>query len=277
MYRSVVIWNEASSSRMAAAMTYFTMLSLAPLLTMAIAIAGFVFGDQLAETEIVENVKLFTTESIAQTVAGLIKNAAHPDSGFVAGAVSISILVFAASCVFSQLSDTFNEIWQVPREKTQGILRGVQQRLFGIVMVICVGLLLLVAVVTGSVLGFFSELLAKSWPLAVYWLNLFDKGFSFLALPAILSLVFWIVPATKVRWRDAWPAGILTAVLIGLSRYLIQAYLNFSTTSEVYGAAGSLVALLIWVYMTAMIVFFGAAFSRAWSQTYPVEAKIQES
>jgi len=136
-------------------------------------------------------------------------------------------------------------------------------------MVICAGLLLLAAIVVGSVLDYFNEMIAESSSLAVYWLSLFDKGVSFLAIPGILTLLFWFVPAAKVRWSDAWPAGVLTAVLIGLSRYLIQAYLSFSTTSEVYGAAGSLVALLIWIYITSMIVFFGASFSKAWSMTFP--------
>jgi membrane protein len=100
------------------------------------------------------------------------------------------------------------------------------------------------------------------------WLAIADRSVSFFLMPLILFLLFWLIPQAKVCWRDVWPAAMLTALLLSLSRYLIEFYLKFSTTSEVYGAAGSLVVLLIWIYISGLVLFYGAAFSRAWSETF---------
>lgn len=262
------IWGKAHSSRMAAALTYFTMLSLAPLLMIAIAIAGFLFGDQIAEQELIERVSQFTTDELAATVASLIKNASHPSSGLIAGTISIAILVFGASGVFSQLHDTFNEIWHVPIEDRSGWFFLLRTRLIGIALVLVAGILLLATIVFSTSLHAFGSWMGEFAPRTVKWLSLADKGLAFLLTPLILSLFFWLLPATKIRWSDVWPAGILTALLIAGSRYLIGLYLKMSTTSEVYGAAGSLVVLLIWVYATGLIIFFGAAFSHAWAQVF---------
>ncbi len=263
-YLSYRIWADANASRMSAALTYFTMLSLAPLLVMAIAIAGFAFGDKMAEAEIVELAARFTTEEIAGTIANLIKNASRPATGIVAGTISVAVLLFGASGVFSQLHDTFNDIWQVPVEKRSGILFTIQQRLIGIAMVLIAGILLLASNVLSTLLS----TIVESYPKAISWLNLADRGVSYLLMPLILSLIYWLIPSTRIAYRDVIPAAMLTAILVSLSRHLIQMYLQFSKTSEVYGAAGSLVVLLVWVYMTGLVVFYGAAFCRAWAETF---------
>lgn len=262
-YRTFQVWSQANASRMSAALTYFTMLSLAPILMMVIAIAGYVYDDQLAESEVVEQVTRVTTPEIAQTVAGLIRNAAHPQSGLVAGTISLCVLTFAASGVFTQLYDTFNDIWGVSHEDTNGFLLELQKRLIGIGMVLLIGLLLISTLLINSMLGYVSD-----WIDASFWLDLIDRGLSYLLLPFLITLMFWFFPATRIKWQDVWPAGVLTALMIGASRYFIDMYLRFSSTSEVYGAAGSLVILLIWVYITGLVVFFGASFSFVWSQLF---------
>jgi membrane protein len=268
------IWGKANSSRMAAAMTYFTMLSLAPLLMMAIAIAGFLFGDQIAEHEIVERVSQFTTDELAATVAALIKNASRPESGLIAGTVSVAILVFGASGVFSQLHDTFNEIWHVPIEDRSGWFFLLRTRLVGVSLVLIAGILLVVTIFFSTSLHGFSDWAAEFAPRSVYWLNLIDKGVTFLLTPLIFSLFFWLLPAAKIKWKDVWVAGIVTALLVFASRYLVGLYLKMSTASEVYGAAGSLVVLLIWVYINGVIVFYGASFSHAWAQVFGSRANV---
>lgn len=262
------IWGKAKSSRMAAALTYFTMLSLAPLLTMAIAIAGFLFGDQIAEHEIVERVSQFTTDELAATVASLIKNAAQPSSGLIAGAVSLAILVFGASGVFSQLHDTFNEIWHVPIEARSGWFFLLRTRLIGILLVLVAGVLLVTTIFFSTTLHTFSDWAAEIAPRSVTWMQFIDQGVTFLITPLVLSLFFWLLPATKIKWGDVWLGSIITSLLIFGSRFLIGLYLKMSSASEVYGAAGSLVVLLIWVYFTGMAIFYGASFSHAWAQVF---------
>ena len=251
------IWGKANSSRMAAALAYYAMLSLAPCLMIAIAIAGYLYDDTVAADEIIKQVESVTTPGIAETVAGLINRASQPRSGIVAGTISVCVLVFAASGVFTQLYDTFNDIWEVSFEGIHGFLFTVRKRLLGVGMVLIVGIFLIAALVLDSVMAYINTLV-EGYPRLLSWLSLADRSLSFLLMPLIFSMMFWFFPATKVQWRDVWPAGILTACLIAASRYLIGFYLEFSTTSEVYGAMGSLAVLLIWVYVTGLVVFFGA-------------------
>ena len=275
---SFVIWGRANSSRMAAALTFFTVLSLAPLLVLAIGIAGFIFGDRVAEHEVIDLVSEFTSSEIATITGQLIENAtSQPESGLVASSVSLVILVFAASGVFSQLHDTFNVIWYVPIEDRSGWLFLIRTRIVGIVMVFVAGILLLATIILSTGLETFGTWWAKFYPDILPWIYLVDTAVAFLLTPLVLSVFFWKLPVTKIEWRDVWPAGLLTAALIGLSRYLIGFYLRFSSTSEAYGAAGSLVVLLIWVYITAMVIFYGAAFSHAWAQVYGSRSANEES
>ena len=268
------IWNQANSSRMAAAMTYYTMLSLAPLLMIAVAIAGYVYDDKLASEELIEQVKVATSPAIAATIEGLIENATRPKSGILASSISLLILFYGASGVFSQLYETFNVIWQVPIEQRTGFKFSIQKRLIGIGMVLLAGFSLIGSVALGSVIAYLEHLVQDSYPMLTTWLNLADRSWSLLLMPFVLALMFWFFPATKVKLVDMLPAGVLTALLIAASRYLIEFYLRFSSTSEVYGAAGSLVVLLIWIYITGLAVFFGASFSYAWSETFGSRRKL---
>ncbi|MFT7633446.1 MAG: membrane protein [Mariniblastus sp.] len=262
-----IIWGDANASRMSAALTYYTMLSLAPLLMITIAIAGYVYDDQAAQAEIIKQVELLTSPVIAETVGRLIANAVQPGSGIVAGSISLCIFVFAASGVFTQIYDTFNDIWDVSQDIKRPILFTIQKRLLGVAMVVIMGVMLTVALLLNSAVAYINTLVVGH-PTVEGWINLADRSLSYLLMPVIFSLVFWFFPATKIKWQDVWPAGILTSLLVGASRYLIGIYLEFSTTSEVYGVSGSLVVLLIWVYMTGLVVFLGASFSHAWADTF---------
>lgn len=262
------IWGNANASRMAAALAYFAMLSLAPCLMIAIAIAGYIWGDDAVATdEVVKQVESVTSSGIAKTVDGLIQRASIRESGIVAGTISICVLVFAASGVFTQLYDTFNDIWGISFEGINGVLFTLQKRLLGVGMVLLVGVMLLAALVLDSTMTYLNTLV-EGYPRLESWLSLADQSLSFLLMPLVFSMMFWFFPATKIHWNDVWPAGILTACLIAASRYLIGFYMEFSTTSEVYGAMGSLAVLLIWIYMTGLVVFFGASFSHAWAETF---------
>ena len=260
------IWIKVNASRMSAALTYFTMLSLAPTLIIAVAIASYIYQPHLIKAEIVQRLSTFTTPDIANYVAGLLENASSPGSGFIAGAVSLSVLLFAASGVFTQLCDTFDDIWDVCLDG-KGFWYSVQKRLVGVGMVIVVVLLLIAALVMESVIAYLQEF-AGGYPQLVTWLGLADRSLSFLLMPVVFAMLFWFLPSTRIQWRDIWPSAVLTAFLVAGSRYLIGFYLKFSTTSEIYAASSTLVVLLIWVYMTSLVVFFGASFSYAWAQVY---------
>lgn len=270
------IWSEANASRMSAAMTYYTMLSLAPLLLIAIAIAGYVFDNQAIESAILQNVRAFTTPDIANTVAAVMRNASEPSSGLLASTISLVVLFYAASGIFTQLSDTLDEIWQVPKADRRGIKFNVQKRMIGVAMVLVAGVLLIGSLTLDTVLACLNQWLEGTYPTLRTWLGLADRGLSFVLIPLVLSLIFCFFPSQKIRWSDCLPAAGLTAVLMVASRYFINLYLKFSSTSELYGAAGSLVVLLIWVYVIGLVVFFGAGFSCAWTKTFG-ETRNEES
>jgi membrane protein len=201
-------------------------------------------------------------------VAGVIKNATAPSSGLLASTISLLVLFYGASGVFTQMFDTFNEIWSVPVESRSGFRFNIRKRLIGVLMVLVAGILLLGTLALGSVIAYLNGLMNGQFPRLTTWLNLADRGLSFVLMPLLLSLMFWFFPAVKVRWSEMLPAALLTSALFAASRYLTNFYLQFSSTSEIYGAAGSLVVLLVWVYITGLVVFFGASFSCAWSRSF---------
>ena len=262
-------------------MTFYTVLSLAPMLMIAVAIAGYYYEGPQVQQEIVEQVQELTDERTSKVVAVLLKNATHPSSGLVAGSISLLISLFGASGVFSQLYDTFNDIWDVPSENRSGWWFMVQKRLVGIGVVIFVGVLLLATLVLSSTIAYLSSVWSDSYPSLEHWLNLTDRGLAYLLMPIVFSIMFWFFPAAPVKWRDVWVAGVLTAFLVAGSRFLVAAYLKFSSTSEVYGAAGSVVVLLIWIYIIGLCLFFGASFSHSYacnlgSMSKPINEEVSE-
>jgi len=245
---------------MSAAMTFYTMLSLAPVLMIAVAIAGYLYEGDQVQQEIIDQLAQVADQQTVTTVEGLLRNATQPKTGLVAGTISLLISLLGASGVFSQLYETFNDIWDVPSEDRSGWWFMVQKRLIGIGVVILIGILLVATLVVSSLIAYVNTLVQDSAPQLEVWLNLADQGLMYLLMPLVFSALFWFFPATDVKFRDVWPAGILTAFLIGASRYLVGFYLQFSSTSEVYGAAGSLVVLLIWLYIVGLCLFLGASF-----------------
>ena len=246
-------------------MTFYTILSLAPMLMIAVAIAGYYYDAPQIQQEIVEQVEELTDQRTSKVVAGLLKNATQPSSGLVAGSISLLISLLGASGVFSQLYETFNDIWDVPSEDRRGWWFTIQKRLVGIGVVIFVGILLLGALVLSSSIAYLNSTWFNEYPGLVEWLNLAESGLAYLLMPVVFSIMFWFFPAAPVKWQDVWLAGILTAVMVAGSRYLVGAYLKFSSTSEVYGAAGSVVVLLIWIYIIGLCLFFGASFSYSYA------------
>ena len=241
-------------------MTFYTMLSLAPVLMIAVAIAGYLYEGDQVQQEIIDQLAQVADQQTVTTVEGLLRNATQPKAGLVAGTISLLISLLGASGVFSQLYETFNDIWDVPSEDRSGWWFMVQKRLIGIGVVILIGILLVGTLVLSSLIAYVNTLVQDSAPQLEVWLNLADQGLMYLLMPLVFSALFWFFPATDVKFRDVWPAGILTAFLIGASRYLVGFYLQFSSTSEVYGAAGSLVVLLIWLYIVGLCLFLGASF-----------------
>ncbi|MEM7802169.1 MAG: YihY/virulence factor BrkB family protein [Chloroflexota bacterium] len=266
--RTFQLWGEAKAARKAAALSYYAMLSLSPSLVLAIAIAAPLFAEQTVEAEIVELVGEFTSQEVGDTVAGLIENASSSETGFAATIIGVVILIFGASSVFSQLYDTINEMWGIPINRRSGFLYTLFQRAVGIGMVLILSLILLSLMIFSTILTLFAELISSWVSVTPTFLFYIERFFSLLLMPIVFATMFRFLPDIHVKWSDVIGAAIVTAVLITFGRSLIEIYINLSSTSAVYGAAGSLVILLTWIYLTSMIVFYGAAFSRAYAEMF---------
>ncbi len=253
---------------MAAALSYYTMLSLSPLLVIAVTTAGLIFGDQLAQSELLEQIGMIMTPEIADTFRTILRNSSRVQRGIIAGSISMVVLFFGASGAFAQLYDTLNVIWNVNLEQRSGIGYLVRQRLLGFLMVLLIGLLLTASMVLGATVTILSTRFANLVPEVVDWLSWIQRWSTLLVIPFLFMALFKLLPARKIAWRDVWLGGLLTGGAFILSRQLIGLYLQTSSVTSVYGAAGSLVILLIWVYFSSMIMFFGAAFCRVYAEMF---------
>lgn len=261
-------WQEDNAMRLAAALSYYTVFSLAPLLLAAIAIAGLVFGHEAATGKIYDQLHQFVGTSVAQSMQEVVQAADKPSSGFNAAVIGFMLGLFGASAVFGELIDSLNHIWGVKQKKGRGIIRWVIGRLFSIGMVMGVCLLLLASIVLNTVLGAITEYgLGEKVEQALIGQSIsFVISIGFTTL--LFSALFKFLPKTKILWSDVWTGGALTALLFTLGKFGLEQYLARSNPGSGYGAAGALAVILIWVYYSAQIFFFGAEFTRVYARRF---------
>lgn len=265
---AINVWSDANASRMSAALAYYTMLSISPLLVITVAAAGVVFSDQLARSELINQITLLASPEIADTVRTILRNSSRLDTGLLAGSVSLLVLLFGATGAFSQLYDTLNVIWRVEPERRSGIWYMVKQRLWGVLMVVLIGLLLTGSLVLGAIVSIATNRFEGVYPELVDWLGWVQHFSTLLLIPFLFVLLFKVVPARKVAWGDVWLGGLLTGAAFIFNRRLIGLYLQNSSVTSAYGAAGSLVVLLIWVYFSGLFVFFGASICKGYATVF---------
>jgi membrane protein len=259
-------WSVHRAARLAAALSYYTLLSLAPLLVLAVALAGLVFGEQAARGEISEQVSALLGPEVARALQSLLRNAHEPHKGVLGTLVSTIVLFFGASGVFGELQSSLDHIWQVQPKPGRGVWGVVRDRLTSFTMVLSVGFLLLVSLVLSSAISTVGGLLERALPGGELLWAALDFFFSLLVVSTLFALIFKTVPDVKVTWRETWPGAFLTALLFTVGKSLLALYLGHSSVASPYGAAGSVIVLVVWVYYSAQILFFGAEFSRVYTQ-----------
>lgn len=262
-------WNKDKASRLAAALAYYTVFSLAPLLIIVIAIAGSVFGEEAARGEIVGQIGGLVGPQGAEFIETAIENANKPNARSIASIISIVALLFGASGVFAELQDALNTVWEVQPKPGRGVFNIIKTRFLSFTMVLSVGFLLLVSLVLTTALAalvnYFGRLLPGGidllWQLANFIL-------SFVITTVLFALIYKVLPDVKIAWSDVWVGAAITSVLFSIGRYLLGQYLGNSSFGSTYGAAGSLVVILAWVYYAAQILFFGAEFTQVYTRRY---------
>ncbi|MDP9000095.1 MAG: YihY/virulence factor BrkB family protein [Myxococcota bacterium] len=255
-------WNDHNAARLAAALACYTLLSIAPLVVLSVAVAGLAFGDQAARGEISAQIGAVVGADAAHAVEAIVVNAKTPSSGIIGTVFGIVVLLFGASGVFGELESALNTIWGVAPKPGRGWKGLVMDRFFSFTMVIAVAFLLLVSLVMSAALAATGKFFSSSLPGgdALWQVVNFIVALGITTL--LFGIVFKYVPAAKIDWRDVWLGAVVTAVLFGVGKLLLGLYIGRSSITSAYGAAGSLVALVIWVYYTSQIVFMGAEFTQ---------------
>lgn len=261
-------WQQDGASRLAAALAYYTIFSLAPLLIIAIAIAGAIFGEEAARGEIVGQIQGLVGTEGAKVIETAIQNASQPDVSSVASIISIIALLFGASGVFAELQESLNIIWDVKVKPKQGLMVIIRKRILSFSAVLGIGFLLLVSLIASAILSaintYFSGLLPG---IPGIW-RLVDFLFSFFSITGMFALMYKFLPDVKIRWSDVWVGAIITALLFTIGKSVLGIYLARGSFGSTYGAAGSLVIILAWVYYSAQILFFGAEFTQVYAHKF---------
>jgi membrane protein len=260
-------WLEDKAPQLGAALAYYTVFSLAPLILVLLAIIGWIFQNDPAGAwkKVTEQMSYFLDKSAVDVVQNIAQQAAQPTKGLLATTVGILLALFGASGVFGQLQDALNTIWGVKAKPGAGILGFLRLRFLSFAMVGGVCFLLLVSLTLQSVLRGFSHYVQAVLPggiviaMAVYWI--FDLAVVIL----LFAIIFKFLPDAKIQWRDVWIGAIMTAILFAIGKWALGLYLGSGSAASAYGAASSLITLLLWVYYSSQILLFGAEFTQVYA------------
>jgi membrane protein len=267
-YQAIAGWMEHNDANMGAALAFYTMFSIAPILVIAMAAAGYVFGPQVAETHILEQLSALIGDTGAKAIRDLLLSAHYSDQkGFAAAAGIITLLVGATS-VFGELQYTLDRIWNTPQEKAVVWWQIVRKRVLSIGLVLGVGFLLMVSLVASAALTaveHFFDTFMTQWAVI---LPLIDLTLSFAMTTLLFAMIYKYIPRERLAWSDVWTGAAVTALLFTIGKFLIGLYLGKSSFNSAYGATGSLVVLLLWIYYSAQIFLLGAEFTRVVTYKY---------
>ncbi len=262
-------WNEDKAPRLAAALAYYTIFSIAPLLVLVIAIIGFIIGNNSAiRAQVIYQVQVTVGQQGANAVKQLIQHSSVPQANIVAAVIGIITLLLGATGLFSQLVDALNTIWDVKPKPNRGIWGLIKDRFLSFTMVLGICFLLLVSLVISAALAilnlYFNDLFGG--------IGLIAQTVNFLVSTAVITLVFGLIfkilPDVAVRWKDVWIGALVTALLFQVGKAALGIYLGRSAVASAYGAAGSLVILLLWVNYSAQILFLGAEFTQVYARRF---------
>ena len=262
-------WVDDYAPSMGAAISYYTIFSLAPLLVIVIAVAGALFGAEAVQGQIVSQLSGLIGEEGAALVQGLVASASDTDRGLVAGLISLVVLLLGATTVFAELQSALDRIWHVPEaHKPAGVMGLLRARLLSFGLILGVAFLMMVSLAVSAGIAAFGGWaggLLPGWEITLHVLNI---GVSLTITTLLFGMIFKFMPSTPIAWRDVWVGALVTAVLFEVGKLLIGLYLGKSGVTESFAAAGSLVVLLAWVYYAAQIFLFGAEFTKAYAEEH---------
>lgn len=258
-------WYQDRAQRLGAALAFYTLFALAPGLVILIPLTGVFLGPQAAQGHIVEQIESVIGRPGAEAIEATIVSARREGAGGVT-VVAVITLVFGLWWVFGELQDALNTIWGVTRRPGRGFLAMLRERFLSFTLVVGIGFLLLVSLAVSAWLAALSGFFAHLLPAPAMVLEAVNFVISFCVITFLFAMIFKLLPDVSVAWRDVWLGAALTSLLFTVGKVVIGLYLGRTTTGSAYGAAGSLVVILLWVYYSAQILFFGAEFTKVWAR-----------
>jgi membrane protein len=261
-------WLEDDAPTLGAALAFYTIFSLAPVLIVTIAVAGLAFGQRAAEGEILQQLQSVVGETGARAVQALLQSVNRPTLGVIASVIGIGTVLIGATGAFVELQKALDKIWKVKRRSESVWVGAIRQRFFSFGLVLGTGFLLMVSLVISAVLGAAGRFVGHLLPGPVVLLESFTALLSFGVITVLLAMIFKFLPATKIAWSDVWIGAAVASLLFTVGKGLIGVYLVRSTVASAYGAAASLVILLVWVYYSAQILLLGAEITHVYANLY---------
>ncbi len=256
-------WSEDKAPKMAAALAFYSSFALAPILFIAIWVAGLVFGQVAARGEVVGQIQGLVGEDSARAVEDVLRKVNQPKDNILASILGILALLFGASGVFAELQDSLNVVWKVEKKEGRGIWGTLKDRFLSLTMVLGIGFLLLVSLVASAGLAALGAWVGGEN--AGFLLKALSFVFSFAVVTTLFSMMFRFLPDARTPWKEAFVGGSITALLFTLGKFAIGAYLGHGSVSTTYGAAGAFLLVLLWVYYSSQILFLGAEFTKAFA------------
>jgi membrane protein len=269
---TVAQFNENNSLRLAAALSYNAVLSLPPLLLIVITTAGILFDQEAVQGQVFAQLNGLVSAGAAKTIQDSINSFNQQRQGGISAALGIGTLIFTATTFFVTLQECLNSIWNL-RVKTSNNVGAVQQfirdRVLSFGLILSIALLLLISFVVSATLSFFTDYLQRIMPdVTVLLIRLIDFVLSFSITTVLFALIYRFLPDAIIRWRDVWVGAACTAALFVLGKYLLTFYISSADPGSAFGAAGSIIVLLVWIYYSSLIIFFGAELTQQYADCY---------
>lgn len=256
-------WSKHDAPTLGAALAYYTVLSMAPLLVVAVAITGLIFRKEDVQSRILEQATALVGSDGAEAFRAMLMHAKSPTAGLIASIVGVILLLFGASGVFSELRKALNRIWDVELGQSSGWRGMLKEQLFSFAMVVAIGFLLLVSLLASTAIAGVSKFLGSYVPTAL--VQSVNSVVSIAGITVLFALIYRFVPQQTLPWRRLWPGSIATALLFTAGKDLLGLYLGKASVGSAYGAAGSLVVIFVWVYYSSQLFLFGAEFTRVFA------------
>lgn len=259
-------WKADNATRLSASLAYYTVLSVAPMLVLAVSVAGLVYGEDAAKGQIAHQISGVVGAQAGQAIETVLMHAKAPEQGIFGSLIGIVVLLFGASGVFGELQASLNEIWKVAPRPGRGFWGIVQQRFFSFAMVLGVAFLLLVSLLLSALIAGIGGAFSRALPGGAWVWQSFNFLFSLGIVSGLFALIYKVLPDADVGWRDVWVGALVTALLFSIGKLGLALYLGRASVASPYGAAGSFIVFVIWVYYASQILFMGAEFTQVFAR-----------